>query len=116
VYRTLFGKLHLKSPRLYRCRCQQQGEQTFSPLAELLVERTAPELLYVESKFAALMSYGLTADVLEHLLPIGRAVHASTLRLIWGCRKSLRRADTLQLLIEHLALLKTENKFPLALL
>jgi hypothetical protein len=64
VYRTLFGKLHLKSPRLYRCRCQQQGEQTFSPLAELLVERTAPELLYVESKFAALMSYGLTADVL----------------------------------------------------
>ena len=65
VYRTLFGKLHLTSPRLYRCRCQQPTEQTFSPLAELLAERTAPELLYVESKFAALMSYGLTADVLD---------------------------------------------------
>jgi len=80
VYRTLFGKLHLKSPRLYHCRCQQHAEQTFSPLAELLAERTAPELLYVESKFAALMSYGLTAEVLEHLLPIGRTVHASTVR------------------------------------
>jgi hypothetical protein len=32
-------------------------------LAEELKERTAPELLYVESKFAALMSYRLTADV-----------------------------------------------------
>ncbi|HWY91364.1 MAG TPA: hypothetical protein VNY04_00565 [Chthoniobacterales bacterium] len=36
-------------------------------LAEELKEQTAPELLYVESKFAALMSYRLTADVLEEL-------------------------------------------------
>jgi hypothetical protein len=46
----------------------------------LLKERTAPELVYVESKFAALMSYGLAADVLEQLLPIGRTVHAATVR------------------------------------
>jgi hypothetical protein len=65
VYRTLFGKLQLKSPRLHHCSCQTHATQTFSPLAELLKERTAPELLYVESKFAALMSYGLAADVLE---------------------------------------------------
>lgn len=80
VYRTLFGKLHLTSPRMYHCSCQQHANRTFSPLAELLAERTAPELLYLESKFAALLSYGLTADVLEQLLPIGRPIHASTVR------------------------------------
>src|SRR5690242_18586491 len=41
VYRTLFGRLRLESPRLYHCGCQPQGTRTFSPLAELLKERTA---------------------------------------------------------------------------
>jgi hypothetical protein len=80
VYRTLFGKLRLNSPRVHHCSCQAHATRTFSPLTELLKERTAPELLYVESKFAALMSYGLAADVLEQLLPIGRTVHPATVR------------------------------------
>ena len=56
VYRTPFGKLRLRSLRLYHCVCQPQSTRTFSPLAHLLSERTAPELLYLESKFASLMS------------------------------------------------------------
>src|SRR5262245_34847738 len=32
--RTLFGKLHLKSARLYHCQCQSYPACTFSPLAE----------------------------------------------------------------------------------
>jgi hypothetical protein len=32
-------------------------------LAELLLERTSPELAYLETKFAALASYGLTLKV-----------------------------------------------------
>jgi hypothetical protein len=35
VYRTLFGKLRLESPRLYACPCQQRGRASTSPLAEL---------------------------------------------------------------------------------
>ena len=80
VYRTLFGKLHLKSPRLYRCRCQPHKSKTFSPLAELLKERSAPELLYVESKFGALMSYGLTVEVLQQFLPIGASIYPTSIR------------------------------------
>ena len=54
VLRTLFGKLQLDSPRLYHCGCCSKEEhRSFSPLAELLPERTAPELAYLESKFAA---------------------------------------------------------------
>jgi len=60
VFRTAFGKLKLESPRFYHCRCQTARRKSFSPLAELLPERISPELLYLETKWAALMSYGLT--------------------------------------------------------
>jgi hypothetical protein len=54
VLRTLFGKLRLDSPRLYHygC-CSEEEHRSFSPLAQLLTERTAPELAYLENKFAA---------------------------------------------------------------
>jgi hypothetical protein len=56
VLRTLFGKLRLDSPRLYRCeRCSKEEYRSFSPLAELLTDRTAPELAYLENKVC---SYG----------------------------------------------------------
>jgi len=67
VLRTLFGKLRLDSPRFYHCGCCSREEyRSFSPLAELLTERTAPELAYLENKFAALISYGLTAELLGY--------------------------------------------------
>jgi hypothetical protein len=70
VYRTLFGKLKLASPRLYTCVCQPQSQKSFSPLAELFPERTASELRYLQTKWASLMSYGLTINLLEEVLPI----------------------------------------------
>ena len=54
VYRTLFGKLRIQSPQLYACKCQKG--KSYSPLANLLSERTAPELSYMQSKWASLMS------------------------------------------------------------
>jgi len=63
TYRTLFGKLRLRSIRLHHCECQPHPTKTFSPLAHLLPEHTAPELLYLESKFAALMSYPKFANI-----------------------------------------------------
>jgi len=79
--RTLFGTLHLRSPRWYHCPCQPQTTRTFSPLAAALPERTTPELLYLESKFAGLVSYGLSARWLAETLPIGRPWYASAVRL-----------------------------------
>ncbi|HEK3807938.1 TPA: ISKra4 family transposase [Legionella pneumophila] len=70
TYRTLFGKLTLKSPRLYTCTCQPQEKASFSPLAEVLFEHSAPELCYLESKWASLMSYGMTVKLLEEVLPL----------------------------------------------
>src|SRR4051794_10472337 len=43
VFRTVFGTLRLPSPRFYSCACQQVDQTSFSPLAEKLPERIAPE-------------------------------------------------------------------------
>jgi hypothetical protein len=64
-FRTLFGRLELASPRLRRCPCQHTGPGSTSPLVDLLAERTTPELLYLESKWASLVSYGLTVKALQ---------------------------------------------------
>src|SRR5688500_85648 len=80
AFRTAFGVVRLPSPRLVHCRCQAAGAKTFSPLTGLFTEHTAPELLYLESKWASLVSYGLTADLLKEVLPIGSTANASTIR------------------------------------
>lgn len=64
VYRSVFGRLSIDSPRLYQCRCSGSGRRSVSPLARCLRERTSPELQYLQAKFAALRSCGLTVRVL----------------------------------------------------
>ena len=56
VWRSLFGKLKIRSPRLYCCPCRSQEKKSFSPLVALLPERSAPELLYLQTKWGSLMS------------------------------------------------------------
>jgi hypothetical protein len=66
--RTVFGKVSLPSPRWRHCRCRPQAQKSFRPLAAALPERTSPELLYLETKLAALVSYGATASLLHEKL------------------------------------------------
>jgi len=82
VYRTLFGKLNLISPRLYDCACHQlhQSRHSSSPLATWLNAHSSPELLYLETKFASLMSYGLSIRLLSEVLPIADEVNATSMR------------------------------------
>jgi hypothetical protein len=80
VVRTVFGVLRLDSPRWWSCPCTPRVARTFSPLAAALRERTTPELSYLQARFAGLVSYGLSADLLNEILPLGRALHATTVR------------------------------------
>jgi hypothetical protein len=80
VMKTLFGTLRLDSPRWWHCGCQPQMNTTFSPLAAILPQRSTPELSYLQARFAGLVSYGISADLLGEVLPLGRALHASTVR------------------------------------
>jgi hypothetical protein len=79
-FRTAFGTIALSSPRFHHCPCRPATAKTFSPLSLLLTEHTAPELLYLETRWASLVSYGMTADLLKDVLPISSIVDASTLR------------------------------------
>jgi hypothetical protein len=70
TYRTLFGKMRLQSPRFYTCACRPREQKSFSPVVHLLPDRSAPELCYLQTKWASLMSYGLTVDLLGEVLPL----------------------------------------------
>src|ERR671910_1206433 len=79
-FRTAFGTIALSSPRFHHCPCQPRAAKTFSPLNLLLTERMAPELLYLETRWASLVSYGMTAELLKDVLPIGGTADASAIR------------------------------------
>jgi len=70
--RTLFGTLRLPSPRWHHCYCRSNDRQSFSLLTEVLPERTTPELLYLEARFAGLIV------VRTERQPPGRAPAART--------------------------------------
>ena len=55
-FRTAFGTIALVSPRFHRCLCQPSVTKSFSPLTRLFTEHTAPELLYLETRWASLVS------------------------------------------------------------
>lgn len=80
VYRSVFGQLQLDSPRLFHCSCKSHAKKSFSPLTQLLSERTSPEYLYLQTKFAALMSYGLSVDLLTEVLPLDGQINISSVR------------------------------------
>jgi len=73
VMRTLFGKIELASPRLYTCQCQPQARQRINPLADLLSERTTPELLYLQTKWSACLSYRQVVALMSDVLPMETA-------------------------------------------
>jgi hypothetical protein len=77
--RSLFGKLTLSSPCLYTCSCQPQKTRSWSPVAALLLERSTPELLYQEVRWALLLSYGIILKLLGDLLPMEHLLSTSTL-------------------------------------
>src|SRR3954454_17396838 len=80
LFRTAFGTIPLVSPRVHRCGCQPAASKTFSPLTRLFTEHTAPELLYLETRWASLVSYDLTAGLLKDVLPVDTRTNAATIR------------------------------------
>ncbi len=78
--RTLFGTLDIDSPRWLRCPCHSAETASFSPLATTLAQHTTPELVYLQARFAAVMSYAQAGALLGEVLPLGRTLHPSVIR------------------------------------
>lgn len=73
-FRSLFGIVAIPGLRLYHCSCANSSTKSFSPLNEWLPEHTSPELMYIQTKWASLMSYGSTADLLHDVLPVNQSL------------------------------------------
>ena len=86
VYRTAFGKARLDSPRLYSrcggCGASSSAQASFSPLAEALPERTHPQWLWLQSRYAAVMPYRLAQIFLRDAFPAGRSLPLSSVKVI----------------------------------
>ena len=79
-FRSLFGIVAIPSVRLYHCPCAHASTKSFSLLNEWLPEHTSPELQYIETKWASLMSYGTTADCIHDVLPGNPSLNPATVR------------------------------------
>ena len=79
-FRTLFGTCKLASPRLVHCRCQRRKTTSCRPLSSLLTASVAPELLFMETKWASLVSYGVTVKARTDFLPLDVTLDVKTVR------------------------------------
>ena len=76
VYRTAFGRASLASPRLYarcsRCGVVAHSGESFSPLAMALPERTHPQWMWLQARYASAASYDSARRLLATAFPGGR--------------------------------------------
>ncbi len=79
-YRTLFGIVPISNARLHHCDCEEASGKTFGVLNDWLTDHNSPELQYIEAKWASLMSYGMTVDLLKEVLPVNECLNAETVR------------------------------------
>lgn len=77
--KTLFGNVTVDSPRYY-LPATEAGPKTFSPLQHLFPQHVTPELLYLETKWASLIPYQKTADLLHDVLPLGAKLSGTTIQ------------------------------------
>ncbi len=80
VFRTLYGDVTLDSPRFRRCPCNATEKASIAPLVALIPQHIAPERLYLETRWAALVPYAAAAELLADVLPIASGANATTIR------------------------------------
>jgi len=77
--KTLFGNVTVNSPRYY-LPPTATGAKTYSPLQHLFPQHATPERLYLETKWASLIPYQKTADLLHDVLPIAAKLTGTTIQ------------------------------------
>jgi len=77
---TCFGRVEVMNPRWNRCACDPHGPKTFRPLRTWLNGQTAPEMLYLETKWASLIPFARVADLLQEVLPVGDSANRESVR------------------------------------
>lgn len=85
---TLFGRVVVPHPRWRHCVCQSHAQRTFHPLTTLLPEQTSPELVFLETSWAAHASYGSAPMHLHDAFPLDHQHRSATV-----CNHTLQAAQ-----------------------
>ncbi len=81
-YRTLFGKFTVPNVRFFSCDCDEcSAKKSFSVLSDILQTHTHPELLYLQSRWAALLPYGQSLRLLKDVLPLEGAISLTNMKV-----------------------------------
>jgi hypothetical protein len=79
---TVFGTVSFRSPRIVSCACEPPWylETAFCPLWPIIPERATPELLALQAKLAAQMSYRRVVETMREFLPVDDKINHVTVR------------------------------------
>ena len=83
VLRTVYGKVTVKSPRLWSCACQgtaRTEQRVVHPLSKALTRRVTPELEYLQAKWAVHLPYRQATNMLKEVLPLDKGISSSSTR------------------------------------
>ena len=83
VMRTVYGKVAVKSPRLWSCSCQAAPgtpRRSVSPLCRALPKRVTPELEYLQVEWAAHLPFRQATALLKEVLPLDKGISFSGTR------------------------------------
>ena len=94
---TVFGTVSFRSPRIVSSACEPPWylETAFCPLLPIIPERATLELLALQAKLAAQMSYRQVVDTMREFLPVSEQLVAvfGGDRLPRGQRSRLENLD-----------------------
>jgi hypothetical protein len=83
MIKRIYGKVTVKSPRLWSCACQQTSSsprQVIHPLSKALPSRVTPELEYLQAKWAGHLPYRQATSMLKEVLPLDKGISFSGTR------------------------------------
>ena len=80
---TVFGAVSFRSPRNVSCACEPPWylETAFCPLWPIIPERATPELLALQAKLAAQMSYRQVVETMREFLSVSEKINDVTVRI-----------------------------------
>jgi hypothetical protein len=89
-FRSAFGDIELRSPRWFRCACEEPSTATYSALNKVLTTHTAPELEFLQAKWAAHLSFAAVSTLLHDVLPVDSCLTGETIRMrVFGTAERL---------------------------
>jgi hypothetical protein len=117
VYRTVYGKALLRSPRFYS-RCSACGFRsgdgdTVSPLAHALKDRSHPQWTWFQCRYASVMSYRLAKIYLRDAFPGGKDLPASSIKRNVGAIGQRLEREVKQATGEAAYSFRRANRLPL---